>query len=179
MQNNQCQFCRKIFSSFLYIPTQKIFWCSYYMCYICEDCLSNEYSIIPAFILKFWNFKKFSISKNAKELLEKWHDKPVIHIKQSDSIISQSTLLHTAIIMKKKIHKIFDLMKCENPDVFAINTLGKYKYLVLRETLFSLKDLVEISEFKMMTKLEEFLKKFEDHILNECSVIIFYNHIYL
>jgi len=149
------------------------------MCYICEDCLSNEYSIIPAFILKFWNFKKFSISKNAKELLEKWHDKPVIHIKQSDSIISQSTLLHTAIIMKKKIHKIFDLMKCENPDVFAINTLGKYKYLVLRETLFSLKDLVEISEFKMMTKLEEFLKKFEDHILNECSVIIFYNHIYL
>jgi hypothetical protein len=177
MQNYQCQFCKKLFTSFLLFPTKKVFWCSYHMCYICQDCLSDEFSILPAFILKFWNFKKFSISKNAKDLLEKWHDKPVIHIKQSDSIISQSTLLHTAIILKKKIHKIFDLMKCENAEDFALKTLGNFKYLVLRETLFSLKDLVEISEFRMLIKLEEFLKNFEDHILKDCAVIIPLNHI--
>jgi hypothetical protein len=81
-------------------------------------------------------------------------------------------MLHTAIIIKKKIHKIFDLMKCENADSFAFNTLGNYKYLVLRETLFSLKDLVEISEFKMLRKLEEFLRKFEDHLIKDCAVFI-------
>jgi hypothetical protein len=94
----------------------------------------------------------------------------VIHIKRNDVIIKESSLLHDAIILKRKIHKIFDLMKCENADEFVINTLGSYKYLVLRENLFSLKDLVDICDMKMIEKLNEYVKKFEDHIRKDCQV---------
>ena len=35
--------------------------------------------------------------------------------------------MHQAIILKRKIHKIFDLMKCENSDIFVINTFYNRK----------------------------------------------------
>jgi len=172
-QNYQCQFCLKKFSTFLFVPLSKVYWCSYYMRYICQDCVSDEFSIIPAFVLKYWNFKKFQISKTARELLDLWYSKPVIHIKQKDPILKESSALHFAIILKRKIHKIFDLMKCDNHESFVYNTLGEYNYLVLREILFSLKDLVEIQEYKLIKKLKEFLRIFEDHILKDCNLCLY------
>ncbi len=146
------------------------------MRYICKECACEEYSVIPSFIIKFWNFKKFPISKSAKELLTQWYDKPVIHIKQNDPVIKESTVLHTAIVFKRKIHKIFDLMKCENSESFVFSTLGSYKHFVLRENLFSLNDLVGMQEYELILKLKNFLDKFENHIHKECSVsLIIYN----
>lgn len=139
------------------------------MRFICSDCVSEEYSIIPAFIIKKWNFKKFQISKAAKETIEKWYDKPVIHIKQKDPLIRLSHPVNECLILKRKIHKIFDLMKCEDYDKFVIQTLGDYKHFVLKESLFSLRDLVDIYENRMQDKLIEFLHKFETHLLNECA----------
>lgn len=151
------------------------------MRYICDDCVSDEYSVIPSFILKQWNFKKFPISKQAKNLLNKWFDKPVIHIKQNDFIIKESILLHSAIVLKRKIHKIYDLMKCENADSFVFSFLGDHKYLVLRELLFSLKDLVEIYEYKMIVKLKNYLNTFINHITKDCQVskalLLFYRRV--
>lgn len=140
------------------------------MRYICQDCASDDYSVIPAFILKYWSFKKFQISKQARDLLTLWYDKPVIHIKQKDPVIKESSLLHTAIVMRRKIHKIFDLMKCENLENFVFNTLGAHRHFILKENLFSLKDLVDIYEYRLINKLTEFLQKFENHILLECTV---------
>jgi hypothetical protein len=170
-QNYQCQFCRKKFPTFLSIPLSKVYWCSYYMRFICSECTSEEYSIIPAFILKNWDFKKYQISKDARDLLASWYEKPVVHVKQNDHIIKKSTLLHQAILLKRKIHKIYDLMKCDHLENFVISVLGhSYKHLVLREILFSLKDLVDIYEYRMLSKLKEYLRKFEDHILKDCTV---------
>ena len=70
-QNYQCFICNKKFNIIFGVPTEKICWCSYYMRFVCSNCIDNNYSIIPEFILKNWNFKKFSISKQAKLLLEK------------------------------------------------------------------------------------------------------------
>jgi len=139
------------------------------MRYICDQCVSEDFSIIPAFILKFWNFKKFSISKKARELILNWYIKPIIHIKSADPILKKSHALQISIILKRKIHKIFDLMKCEKRDEFVIEVLGEHKYLVLKENLISLKDLFDIEEQVFIGKLQNYLYKFENHILNECE----------
>lgn len=140
------------------------------MRFICENCVSPEYSVIPAFILKSWSFKKFSISKHASDLLNRWIEKPIIHIKTNGSLIKRSSMLKQTIILKRQIHKIFDLMKCEDKDNFVIRTLGENKYLILRELLFSLKDLVEINDYSMISKLQSILNLFEAHITKECNV---------
>ena len=169
-QNYQCALCNRQFNTIMNIPTETIYWCSYYLRFICKDCISNDYSIIPDFILKLWSFKKFQISKKAKNLLEKWYNKPVIYIKQSDPIIKKSEQLRSALILKRKIHKIFDLMKCEKANDFVKETLGEHKYLVLHENLFSLEDLVEIYEETFFDKLNTYYKKMKQHILVDCTV---------
>lgn len=153
------------------MPISKVYWCSYYNRYICSDCVADEFSVIPAFIFKFWNFKKFPISKQAKIILDKWFDKPVIYIKSSDRILKISTLFRQAVILRRKIHKIFDLMKYECTENFVTVNLGKYKYFVLKENLFSLKDMCDIHDYTLIKKLREFLKKFENHLLRECKVL--------
>jgi hypothetical protein len=160
----------KKFNYILGIPTDSIYWCSYFNRYVCGGCISNQYSIIPSFVIKHWNFKKFPISNEARAIIEKWYDKPVIHIKSTDFILKSSSQLKTAVVLKRKIHKIFDLLRCPNVDAFVLSTLGKHKYFVLKENLFSLKDLCEIYDYTLIYKLKHYFKLFEDHLMT-CEVI--------
>jgi len=169
-QNFQCHFCLKDLPTLFGLPFKKIFWCSYFNRYICGDCSDEQYSIIPSFILKEWNFKKFPISKEAKKIISLWYDKPVIYIKCSDTLLKTSSVFRVANILKRKIHKMFDVMKCENSDAFVINVLGKHHYLALKENVYSLKDLCDINEGVFIPKLKEFYEQFEEHLHKKCHV---------
>ena len=65
-QNYQCFFCKKKFNTFMGMPTENIFWCSYYLRFICKDCVSEDYSIIPDFLLKNGHLKNFQYQKKQK-----------------------------------------------------------------------------------------------------------------
>ncbi len=160
----------KRFESCISIPSDKIFWCSYFMRYVCDDCFDDDYSVIPVFIIKFWDFSKFPISKKAKEIISEWYDKPVIHLKSTDSVLTKTGKMRRCVVLKRKIHRIFDYMKCESADSFALQTLGNHNYLVLLENIFSLKDLCEISEGIFEGKLADILKTFENHIFIDCQI---------
>ena len=89
--------------------------------------------VIPSFVLKQWNFQKFPISKEALNLIKNWYDKPVIMFRSDDPLIKSSSMLKQALIYKRKIHKIFDLIKCKDFEEIAKRTLKDYSYLVLKE----------------------------------------------
>ena len=95
-----------------------------------------------------------------------------MYFKSNDPLIKISSMLRQAIIIKRKIHKIYDIIKCSNPENIASEVLGEYSYLVLKENIFSLKDLWEIHNGSFILKLKDFLFKLENHIKAECSVII-------
>ena len=169
-QNFQCFICLKKFNTFLYkIPLEPIFWCSYYMRFVCKDCIAKEYSIIPYFILANWSFEKFSISKNAKLILEKWYDKPVIYFKKDEGLIKAISSLNQVVQIKKTINYIFDKLKCEKKKEFIEKTLGEYQYLALKEIIFSIRDLVEINNKIFFKKINEFLNEFIKHISGDCE----------
>ena len=64
-------------------------------------------------------------------------------------------------------------MKCDEYAMVADNILGDYKYLVLKENLFSLNDLYEIYEGEdFIPRLMKYIGLLEDHIVNKCEVII-------
>ena len=60
------------------------------MHFVCKNCIDNEYSVIPYFILANWSFEKFPISRKAKSILEKWYNKPIICFKKDESIIKET-----------------------------------------------------------------------------------------
>ncbi len=111
-QNYQCFICLKRFEEKKLPPYDKIFWCSYFMRYVCNDCSNDDYSVIPYFVLKKWDFSKYSISIKAKKLLEKYYTEPIIVFKANDRLINLSSSFKKSIYYKRKIHKIYDLMKC-------------------------------------------------------------------
>ena len=172
-QNYQCYICHKNFSMFLGIPIEQVFWCSYYMRFVCKNCIDDEYFIIPYFVLKKWSFEKFSVSKKAKNTLMNWYDKPIIYLKKSDKLIRKIPQLSLVIEMKKSINNILDFMKCEDKFKFVEEALGEYEYLALKEYIFSLRDLVEINNKVFYKKLVKFKNKFVKHLSGECSQCLF------
>ena len=168
-QNYQCYICLKQFSFIYDLPTEPIFWCSYYMRFVCRNCIDDEYSIIPYFILEKWNFKKFPISKKAKNILLEWYNKPIIYFKKYDKLIKKIAQLYKVIEIKKSINNIVNFMKCENTFQFIKDNLGEYEYLALKEYLFSMRDLVEINNKVFYKKIISFKKLFVKHISGECQ----------
>ena len=172
-QNYQCYICQKKISLFFNIPTEQIFWCSYYMRFVCKNCIDDEYSIIPYFVLKKWCFDKFSISKRAKNSLLQWYDKPIICFKNKDKLLKKIPQLSKVIDIKRVINTIFDMMNCENKFKFVEETLGEYEYLALKEYIFSMRDLVEINNKSFYKKIIGFKNKFIKHISGECPDCFF------
>ena len=172
-QNYQCHICLKKFSIAFDIPVEEVFWCSYYMRFVCKNCIDNEYSIIPYFVLKKWCFDKFSISKKAKSTLLKWYDKPIIYFKEYDKLVKKIPQLRKVIEIKKTINNIFNVMKCENKFKFVEEKLGEYDYLALEEYLFSMKDLVEINNKTFYKRITQFKNIFIKHISGECPICKF------
>ena len=172
-QNYQCYICLHKFSCLCGVPTENIFWCSYYMRYICKNCIEHEYSIIPYFVLEKWCFKKFPISKKAKDILVEWYDKPIIYFKKNDKLLRKIPQLNKVIEIKKSINDIFDRMKCENKFQFIKDNLGEYEYIALKEYLFSMRDLVEINKKSFYKKIKGFKNKFVKHIRGECPSCYF------
>lgn len=120
------------------------------------------------FILTQWDFSKFPISYKARLLLQEHYSLPTIVIKSSDPLLSKSHSLKYAITYKRKIHRLFDLVKCNSEEV-ASNILGEYKYLVLQENIFSLKDLCEMSTGIYSVKIYELFQRLERHVVKECQ----------
>jgi hypothetical protein len=169
-QNYQCFICLKKFKVlFNKIPLEAIYWCAYYMRFVCKNCIENEYSIIPFFILSNWSFEKFPISKKAKMILEKWYDKPVVYFKKEERIIKSIPALDEVIQIKMSIHYIYDKLKCDKKKELIEKTLGEYKYLALKEIIFSIRDLVEINNNNFLNKIIGFYDEFVKHVSGECN----------
>ena len=168
-QNYQCYICYKRIGNLLGVPTEQVYWCSYYLKFVCKNCIDDEYSIIPQLILKKSCFDKFSISKKAKKNLFTWYDKPVIYFRKNDKLLKNFSLLNKIIIIKEIINNIFNYMKCENKFIVIDNIFGEYKYIALKEYLFSLKDLVEINNGKFFEKINSFKNKLLNHLNEECK----------
>jgi len=169
-QNYQCYICLKKFNVlFNKIPLEPIYWCAYFMHFICKNCIENEYSVIPYFILANWSFEKFPLSKKAKKILEKWYDKPINCFKKDEDLIKTNSTMNQIVQIKTTMNYIFDKMKCENKIKFIEDTLGEYKYLALKEIIFSIRDLVEINSKNFLKKLNQFFNAFVKHVSGDCE----------
>ncbi len=166
-QNYQCFICYKKFNIIFGFPLEPIHWCSYYMRFVCKNCIANEFSIIPQLILSDWCFEKFPISKKAKAFIQSWYDKPIIYLKEKkDELLKY--IPSSVLRLKKEIHKIFDYMKCKDAFDFLDNNIPDCEYIVLKEYIFSLKDLLDINNKTFINKLKKIKEIFVRHIREEC-----------
>ena len=172
-QNYQCYICLKRIDMFLNLPKEPVFWCSYYMRFVCKNCIDDEFSIIPHFIYKKWCFEKFSISKKAKNILKEWYNKPIIIYNKNDKFLNKIPQLNKVIKVKNDINNIFDMMKCPNKFKLIEEIFKDYKYLALKEIIFSMRDLVEINNKTFFQKINKYKDILILHISGECHECLF------
>ena len=144
------------------------------MRYVCKNCIANDFSIIPQLILSEWCFDKCSISKKAKIFINSWYDKPIIYLKKKDELLKN--IPGSVLKLKKELHKIFDFMKCQDTLNFLENNIRDFKYIVLKEYIFSLKDLVEIHNRTFIKKLKDIKNIFIKHLKEECLLCKYEGH---
>jgi len=176
-QNYQCFICYKKFSTFSGFPIEPVFWCSYFMRHVCKNCISNDYSIIPQLILNEWCFDKCSISKRALNFIKLWYDKPIIYLKKKDELLKN--IPESVLKLKKELRNIFNYMKCEDVFNFLDKNIPDFKYIVLKEYIFSLKDLIEIHNRTFIKKLKNIKNIFIRHLKEECLLCKYEGHICL
>ena len=71
--------------------------CNYTGKYFCQNCHMNATSLIPAYILERWSFKRLYVSNFARDLLAKIYTEPLFTISSSTvSIYSKSPLMAQA-----------------------------------------------------------------------------------
>lgn len=168
-QNYQCFFCLKKIQMSWIFGWNNAYWCSYFLRFCCKDCISNEFCILPGYILKEWNFSLFSVSKLALSIIKEWYDKPNIKLKGTEKIVKYSFMLQSMIILKQKIHKVFDLMKCSSKEHVVERILGDKVYLLMKENFFSLKDLFDLDKNHLLLKLGKLFDEMQKHILEDCK----------
>ena len=167
-QNYQCFICLHKFDTLLGFPTEPIYWCSYYMRFVCKNCIASDFSFIPQLILKEWCFDKCPISTKAKNFIKSWYDKPIIYLKKKDDELLKH-IPKSVLYLKKDLKKIFNFMKCEKAFDFLDEKIPEYKYIFLKENIFSIKDLVDIHNRTFTKKLKEIKNIFIKHLIEECE----------
>jgi len=61
--------------------------CNYTGKYFCQNCHTNATSIIPAYILDRWSFKRLYVSNFARDLLARIYTEPVLTIATENTAI--------------------------------------------------------------------------------------------
>ena len=168
MQNYQCFICYKRFDILLGVPIEQVYWCSYYLRFVCKNCIDDEYSIIPQLILKKGCFDKFPISKKARDNLLIWYNKPVIYFLKKDILLNNIPNLNNILVIKEIINNMVDYMKCKDNLNYIQDIFEEYDYLALKEYLFSLRDLIQIKNKSFFKKMNDFKNKLFRHITEEC-----------
>lgn len=77
---------RKFSSSFLWLTTISLFSgvfgearvCDYTGAYYCTSCHDNDVSVVPARIVRNWDFRKYKVCKKTKELFRSVYKLPLI-----------------------------------------------------------------------------------------------------
>lgn len=69
------------------------YFCYYYRCWYCSQCISNEKRPIPWRILEEFDCKQYRVSKMALSEIDKFYDKPIIEIDYSSALIYRNKVL--------------------------------------------------------------------------------------
>lgn len=125
----------------------------YNLCHIdghlyCPECHCDEESIIPAQIMYNWNFKKFSVAKRNKRLLQSIESEPIFDIKLlSPLLYSVIPEMEEALDLRTQLFFLHAyLFTCQESIAIKMRKLvSPREHLFEHIHLYSINDLLQVS----------------------------------
>lgn len=150
-ENSKCPTCEKELEPSL-LGVMSLFktsarFCYYTGQYFCQNCHTNQHSIIPAYVIHKWEFKKYPVSIASYKLIEKKYYQPIINLGVSNPILPTQIRILAHV---KKLRKELDLMQkihlhdCKKLSLNHLFEQSEKEYFFTSLDLYSLSDLVSL-----------------------------------
>jgi hypothetical protein len=164
-QNYKCRSCMGGITKWNWLLKQNSY-CHYTGYWYCGNCISKEKRMIPWNVLEKWDFKTYSVSKEAQEELDSLYNKNILVIDLTSDIVKKNANLYEALVLKRQLHLIFDYI-CQ---ISFIHDLMDFNgNLLLKINLFSLKDLQEIYTGALTKHMRNWYQILSKHIMSNCN----------
>ncbi|KRZ69348.1 Voltage-dependent calcium channel unc-36 [Trichinella papuae] len=176
MQNFQCADCKtevSIDSSLMVEASQTARLCHYSGFYFCSVCHWNDEMVIPARVIHNWDFTKYTVSRCSRQFLRLMQKRPILRLEAMNSCLFKNipqlqkikSLRARLLLMKPYV------MYCREAASQCLMThLRPYAHFMEALDVYSIRDLIDINETVLESRLMQALEIFEKHIKNECSI---------
>ena len=97
-QNYKCYSCNIDLNRWLLMVRPSFGYCHYTGYWYCNSCVSKDKRLIPWNVLEKWDFKKYSVSREAGEELDKLYAKYLLKIDLKHDIVRKNKALYEALV---------------------------------------------------------------------------------
>jgi hypothetical protein len=168
LQDNQCASCSsRIYSNFF---INFFRYCTYTGKLYCMDCHLNEYSIIPAFVLKYLDSREYPVCSNAKTFLDTMINVPFLSISFFPlEQVTDNPIFTKLRTLRKQFAKMNEfLYSCKKKDKM-LEVLGIRCYLLEDGDNFTLRDYTLCLSENKGSFLLKLFNVLDLHIRVDCS----------
>ena len=97
-QNYKCYNCQIEIKRWSWNLKSNYTYCHYTNYWYCVNCISQEKTFIPWYVIEEWDFNKYSVCKLAKEELEILYNKYIILIDVEKDIVKNNKILYNTLV---------------------------------------------------------------------------------
>ncbi|KAL3077234.1 hypothetical protein niasHS_013223 [Heterodera schachtii] len=147
--------------------------CDFTGLFYCRRCHWNDEMIVPARIVRNWDFGKRAVCRATKQMLTTAMKRPLINFEKENPTLFK--FVHKLDKIQKMRTNIM-LMKCYFVSCkFArkmriLQHLSRFQHFVENDTMFTMDDLLQLANGRLLADIEAIVRIFTAHITEECEI---------
>ncbi|XP_046843094.1 differentially expressed in FDCP 8 homolog B-like [Xenia sp. Carnegie-2017] len=147
--------------------------CDYTGQYFCDSCHWNDHTIIPARVLRNWDFTPRKVCRSTKQLLELMKTKPMVNIQEINPQLFRyveelreiGKLREDILIMKKYFLTCREALESK-----LLIQLKKRQHFVDNADMYSFQDLIDLNNDILLPEISKIHAIFLAHIKADCDL---------
>lgn len=146
--------------------------CDYSGKYYCRSCHISQMRVIPARVVHNWDFTPRGVCKTSRDVLMAVHTRPLLNLSHiNPSLLERREELRELSSLRHKLSSMVSfLMTCRKARKDGILSELKFRQHFLdRPDMYSLKDLVDLHEKKLLPSLRSIVDVCDSHIRSTCD----------
>ncbi|XP_041077885.1 differentially expressed in FDCP 8 homolog isoform X3 [Polyodon spathula] len=146
--------------------------CDYTGQYYCSNCHWNDMAVIPARVIHNWEFESRKVCRSSMRYLSLMMSRPVLKLKEINPLLFNFV---EELVEIRKLRQDILLMKpyfitCkEAMEARLLLQLQERQHFVENDEMYSLQDLIDISNGRLSASLTEIHTTFAKHIKLDCE----------
>uniref|UniRef100_A0A914HTR6 Rubicon Homology domain-containing protein n=1 Tax=Globodera rostochiensis TaxID=31243 RepID=A0A914HTR6_GLORO len=147
--------------------------CDYTGLFYCRRCHWNDEMVVPARIVRNWDFEKRPVCRATKQLLTTVTKRPLINLEKENPTLFK--FVQKLDKMQKMRNNIM-LMKCYFVSckvarkLRILQHLNRCQHFVENDAVYTIDDLLQLANGRLLVDIEAIVRIFTAHITEECEI---------